>query len=364
MNIEDLYNRALAFGFEPGSMIDDVWFYEKDGMTLNLAKYMENHKEETEVEIPEGTFGVYMGDFTGNSLFSHLNYTFIFPKSCKYVCSELYTNNAGVLGTYNSMLGKSICEITLFKNSTFDYRKCESVESISKFCFYKSVIDRVLFGKIAKIDSRAFANCKINRLEFDEVNRISGLAFSDCEIGEVFVYSGSLHMKANAFSSNIKKIVLNPLIISDNCVFKSSVDELYIHCDVEGKVEDTKGKLDKMFKELNNLSCDDPYAKYIKIAELIEKFASLNDTPEESGNFMSDVFYDLSIYKMCSRQEKNINIIYNLMDSLDSLFLDSMHNSNNRIYLYMTGSREPWKLCYDRVESYSDYKNIVYVERV
>lgn len=358
MGIDSIYDRALLLCLDYGSVIGNIWIYEKGGITFDLGTYMEEHKEETYIEIPEGIFGVYLGSFNNHTLDEDRSYTFVFPKSCKYVSDTLYTNNDALFGTINITSHSLICAYTIFKNCSFDFRKCEHITELLRHSFNKVKVDTLLFGKLSLIHPCSFCNVEANRIEIEEANNIAQYAFNVVMAKFLAIYGNSLSIDTYGINVSCDKVVLGHIVHCQHCMI-NKVNDLYIGYNFDYLWSASEDIISSTLKELQSLSDKEDYVRYIEVHNIINRLSGIQSAGSigEVNNFMSDVLQDLAIYKRKEARGDHAPT-YTLQDSIESLFVDAALCNN--IHLYKSDVKEPWNLKYTLLDS--DFE--IYIEDV
>ena len=174
--LQNIKDRALALGLSDKYLDEDNYFYMNgDMLEFHIDHYVAKTDEER-IKIPEGIDVVFM-NLEDTAYVDGKAYKFVFPSSCIAVYGKDFDC---VKGRITLFLNNT--KITTFKNSTFDFRKCDKLQTIT-YGFLAVDVKRILFSdKMTQFGHLAFAYSCIDEVYAAGVHKLGEKCFQSAKI--------------------------------------------------------------------------------------------------------------------------------------------------------------------------------------
>ena len=304
--VNDLVGRAMIMGVKDDWLDRDKLVYYAEGKAfLNLDTYV-TMVEGDIIEIPEGFWGVLMDRENANYQAGKA-YQFIFPKDIHYVGglnaeieSSSNTSNSlfSLRSSYRSAsptreTGRSMSGsvritrmraaamnkyITTFANSTFDFSRCEHLNTVASYGFSFIQVKNVVFHEnLRVINSYGFAESKIGTLSLTGLQKVGSYAFTGCKFGDLGLGTELtlVNTKGLCFDKPVDEIVMKEVESLDKQLFEN-VRNIYLPYNIYAGIDAVKEYMQKVMAKLNTglYSMSEMYPEVNRIGSLVKDTCS------------------------------------------------------------------------------------------
>lgn len=249
--MQDMINRALLLGLQYEYIDTDKFIYMyHDKPCFNLDNYIKK-TQKTSVIIPEYFYGVFI-DITSQVYSKDKSYTFIFPKTVHFVGDINGINEDCIHFVTNFIKRNSY--INTFKNSCFDFSRCECMHMIWAYNFANMEIGELKFGPgIRKVSEGAFRDAYIHNIKFDRLEYVENDAFRNASFDVADFGSSVCSVEQNGFKFRniVQNIKLNYIEKLYTSAFRN-IENVYIHFDIFDRNKVLASDLQKIVDQLNS----------------------------------------------------------------------------------------------------------------